>query len=148
MQAVTDAHAAAMMKRNPTGAAGGIQERIEDRPVSNCVRSVLHPFGFTERRGNRSRVEMVTPNRDWRFQIAAAHEFIDGFTHLGALAVTQPADARRQSLELHPIARKPQPAIQSFVLGKKFERQIISLANVFGFARERDPAKRPFTFAE
>src|SRR6266446_4410898 len=103
MQAVTDAHAAAVMKRNPAGAARGIQERIEDRPVSNCVRAVFHAFGFTVRGRNRSGVEMIAPNRDWRFEIAPAHEFIDGFTHLGALAITQPADARRQSLELHAI---------------------------------------------
>src|SRR5712671_3495105 len=100
-----------MMKRNPTGAARGVQERIEDGPVSNCVRSVFHVFRFSKRRSDRSSVEMIAADRDGRFQIAAPHQFVDGFAHLRALAIAKPTYARRQSLKLHPVARQPQPAI-------------------------------------
>ena len=91
---------------------------------------------------------MIASNRDRRLQVAAAHEFIDCFTHLSALAIAEPADAGWQTLELDSIARQAQPAIQSLVIGKQFQREIVRLANVFGFARQSDPTKRAFAFAE
>src|SRR6266851_4871023 len=106
MQAVTDADSPAMMKRNPTRAARRVQERIEDRPVSNCVRSVFHPFRFAKRRSHRSGIQMIAANRDRSFQIATANQFVDSFAHLCAFAIAEPADARRQSLKLDSIARQ------------------------------------------
>src|ERR1051325_2115261 len=91
---------------------------------------------------------MIAADRDRRFQIAAADGFIDRLAHLCAFAVAEPTDARRQTLKLHSIARQPQPTIQRLIVGKKFEREIVSLAYVFGFAGERDPTKRTFAFAE
>src|ERR1041385_3613330 len=91
---------------------------------------------------------MIAPDRDRRFQIAALHEVVDSFAHLGALAVTEPADARRQSLQVNAFARETQPAIQRAIVRKQLECEVVSLANVFGVARQRDPAKRPFAFAE
>src|SRR5882724_11644961 len=91
---------------------------------------------------------MIATDRDGRFQIAAPHQLVDSFAHLGAFAVTEPADSRRQTLELHPVTRQTQPAIQRLVFRKKFEREIVGFANVIRIARECDPAKRPFAFAK
>src|SRR5438445_13846469 len=122
-----------MMKRNPACATRGIQERIEDRPVSNCVRSVLHSFGLTKRRGHRSGVEMIAADRNRRFQITTPDEFIDRLAHLRTFAVPEPSNARGQSLKVNPVARQTQPAIQSLIFWKKFQGQIVSLANLFRF---------------
>src|SRR3954452_5449932 len=91
---------------------------------------------------------MIAPDRDRRFQIAALHEIVDRLAHLGAFAITEPADARRQSLKLHSIARETQPAIQRPIFGKHLQREIVSLANVLRIARQRHPAKRSFPFTE
>src|SRR5438093_5462059 len=101
-----------MMKRNPAGAARSVEQRIKNRPVGYGIRSVFHAFCFPKRRSHGSGVEMIAPNRNWRSQIAALHQFIDSFAHFGTLAVAEPADARGQALELHPITRETQPAIQ------------------------------------
>jgi hypothetical protein len=42
----TDAHAAAVVDRNPRCAARGVDERVEQRPVGNCVAAVEHAFRF------------------------------------------------------------------------------------------------------
>ena len=136
------------MKRHPACPAGGVQQRIQNGPVSYGIRSVFHAFCFAIGRSDRSGVEVISADGDRRFQIAALHEFIDGFTHLSAFAVTEPANACRQALELDAIARQTQPAIQRLVVRKKFEREIIGLPNVLGFTRECDPAKRAFAFTE
>src|SRR5215813_11403330 len=88
---------------------------------------------------------MIAADRNRSFQIAAPHEFIDRFAHLSAFAVAEPADARGQALELHAIARKAQPAIQGFVVGKKLKRKVVCLPNVFGLARKSDPAEWTLT---
>src|SRR4029078_322217 len=71
-----------------------------------------------------------------------------GLPHLGALAVTQPADARRQSLEVNAFARETQPALQRAIVGQQPEREIVSLADVFRVTRQRNPSKRSLAFAE
>src|ERR1051325_9564222 len=91
---------------------------------------------------------MIAADRDRRFQIAAADEFIDRLAHLCAFAVAEPTDARRQTLKLHSIARQPPPTIQPLIVRIKFERDTLILAYVFGFPGERDPTKRTFAFAE
>ena len=68
MQRVANPDAAAMMKRNPTRAARRVQQRIENRPVSNCIRAVFHCFGLAKWRSDRAGVEMIAADRDRRFQ--------------------------------------------------------------------------------
>src|ERR1041385_9104598 len=91
---------------------------------------------------------MIAADRDRRLQIATLHEVVDRLAHLGAFTVTEPADARRQPLKMHAVARETQPAIQRPIFGKHLQREIVSLANVLRIARQRDPAKWPLTFAE
>ena len=43
---VAHADAAAVMERYPGGAAGGVEQRIEQRPVADGIGTVAHGFGF------------------------------------------------------------------------------------------------------
>src|SRR5438067_1783030 len=91
---------------------------------------------------------MVAADRDRRPQLTPPNKFVNCFAHLCAFTITKPTNSRRQTLKLHPIAREPQPAIQSSIIREKFQCEIVGLANVFGFAGQRDPTKRSFAFAE
>src|ERR1041384_7784948 len=91
---------------------------------------------------------MVAPDRNRRFEIATLDEVVDCFAHLSPFTITEPTDARRQSLEVHTIARETQPTIQRAIVGKHLEREIVGLAYVFRVARQRNPAKRAFAFTE
>ena len=48
VQRVADADASAVMKRNPTRAARRVEQRIQDGPIGDGVRAVLHSFGLAE----------------------------------------------------------------------------------------------------
>src|SRR5215212_5865521 len=91
---------------------------------------------------------MITANRDRRLEITTFHEIVDRLAHLSPFTITEPADARGQSLKVNSIARETQPAIQCAIIGKHLQRKIVSIANVLRIAGQRHPAKRSFAFAE
>src|SRR5260221_6703947 len=99
MQGVANSNTTAVMKRDPTGAARGVQQSVQDWPVGYGIRAVFHSFRFAIRRGDRSRIEMIAADRDGRLQIAAPNQFVNCFAHLGPLTIAEPADARRQALK-------------------------------------------------
>src|ERR1043165_1170115 len=148
MQRIANAHTTTMMKRNPTRAARRVEQSIQYGPIGHRVRSVLHSFSLAKRRRHRPRVEMIAPDRDRRFEIATLHEIVDRLAHLSPFAVTEPTNSRRQSLEVHTLARQTQPAIQRAIVGKHLEREIVSLAYVVRIARQRRPAKWSLAFTE
>ena len=51
-----------------------------------------------------------------------------------AVAVAEPADPRRQSLERHALARHADPATQCRIIRKHLERRVIGHANVVGIS--------------
>src|SRR5258708_11114872 len=91
---------------------------------------------------------MIAPHHNGSFQLPLLHQIIDRQTELCALAVAQPADSRRQTLKLDPLAREINPATQNLILRKEFEYQVVGDVNVRRLTRERHPAKRPPAFAE
>src|SRR5271170_6153523 len=91
---------------------------------------------------------MIAPDDDGCGYFAVAHQFVHGYTELCALAVSEPADARGQALEMDPFLREFDPAAQAAVFGEEIEDQFVGAVNVFGIAGERDPAKRPLAYAE
>src|SRR5229473_303667 len=91
---------------------------------------------------------MIATYRNRRFQLAALNEFINGFTHLCALAIPEPADTCRQPLEANAVTCKSQPTIQCLVLGEKLKREVVGLANILSVPGERYPAERPFSLAK
>ena len=99
MNRVADADAAAVMHRHPGGAGGGVQQRVQNRPVGDGVAAVAHAFGLAVRRGDRSGVEMIAADHDRRRDRALAHQLVDAQAEARAIAVAEPEDARRQSLE-------------------------------------------------
>src|SRR2546429_2046485 len=91
---------------------------------------------------------MVASHHNGGLQLAALYHLIDGQPELGALAISQPADTRRQSLELDSFARQIDPPAQDLVLRKHLQHQVIGDSDVAGVARERNPAKGPASLAE
>ena len=91
---------------------------------------------------------MIATDDDRRFDFAAPHQFVHGDAKLGALAITEPADARRQSLEMNSLFRQLHPARQNFVFRKKLERERVGARDVLRIAAERNPAERTFSFAK
>src|ERR1019366_3113996 len=65
-----------------------------------------------------------------------------------ALAVSQPADASRQSLKLDALASQFNPAAQAAILRKKFKHKIVGNRDIRSLARKRHPPERPAPFAK
>ena len=91
---------------------------------------------------------MVAADHDRRLQFPVPHQAVDRQAELRALAVAEPADARRQSLKLDALARHRNPARQRLVVREHLEREAVGAIDVFGIARQRDPAERPAALAE
>src|SRR3954466_10797116 len=91
---------------------------------------------------------MVAADHDRGFKLAALDELVHGDAKLGPFTVAEPANPRGQALKMNSVARELHPARQSFVLREKIECQFIGARDVGGIAAGRDPAKRPFSFAE
>ena len=88
-------YAAAMVQGNPGRATGGIQQRVQQRPVGYRVGTVLHRFGFAVRAGNGTGVKVIAADHYRRRQLAAADHFVKRQAQTGALPQSDPADAGR-----------------------------------------------------
>ena len=66
VQAVADAHAAAVVEADPGRAAGGVDQRVEDGPVGDGVGAVFHAFGFAVGAGDGAAVEVVAADHNRR----------------------------------------------------------------------------------
>src|SRR5207245_10009279 len=91
---------------------------------------------------------MIASNYNWRFDFTAFHQLVHRNAELGALAVTEPANPRGQSLKLNPFTGELHPARKRLVFRKKFERELIGARDIFGVAAQCDPAKWPAPFAK
>src|ERR1700683_2492448 len=106
VQRVANAHAAAVVNRNPRRSGGRVQQSIQQRPIGDRVRAVLHALSLAKRRRHRAAIEMIAANHDRRFDLPLLHQIVYREAELRALAVSQPADTRRQSLKLDALARQ------------------------------------------
>ena len=145
---VADADAAAVVDRHPGGAGGGVEQRVQDRPVGDGVAAVAHALGLAVGRGDRAGVEVIAADDDRRRHAALADQLVEPQPEARALAVAEPADARRQSLERDPLLRQPDPSAQRRVAGEHLERGLRRCRDVLRIARQRRPAERPLAFAE
>src|ERR1700730_17732775 len=91
---------------------------------------------------------MIASNHNRRFDFAALHQFVHGNAELGAFAVSEPANARRQSLKLNSFTGELHPASERLIFRKEFEREFVGAGNVVGIAAQRHPAKRTASFAK
>src|SRR5204863_274532 len=95
METKTDAHAAAVMDAYPASAASSVDQGIQDGPVGDGVRAVLHPFRFAVGGSHRAGVEMIAANDDGGLQLSRPHHLVELQAKPGSFAVAQPADPRR-----------------------------------------------------
>src|SRR5437764_12447761 len=91
---------------------------------------------------------MVAANHHRSFDLPLPHQIIDGQAKLGTLTITQPADARWESLKFYALAGEIDPAFKNAVLGKEFQHQIVCNGDVSGITGERCPAEGAASFAE
>ena len=61
---------------------------------------------------------MVATNHDWPLQLALANHFVEAQAKSVTLAVTQPTNARWQTLESNTFLRQFDPLMQTIVIGE------------------------------
>src|SRR5580765_1013537 len=91
---------------------------------------------------------MIAANHNRCFEFAFLDQIVHRQPELRTLTITQPADTRRQSLELDALARQFDPAAQNAIPRKHLQYQIVSDGNISGIAGERYPSERAAAFAE
>ena len=145
---IAHADAAAVVERHPGRAASRVEQGVEQRPVADGIAAVLHAFGLAVGRGDAAAVEMVAADDDRRRYFAAPHHLVEGEAETVALAETDPADARRQSLEGDALARHVEPAMEVRVVWDQLLHALVGAVNVLGIAAQRSPAERADPAAE
>jgi hypothetical protein len=109
VQRVANAHAAAVVDRNPTAPLAVLSSAFSSgQSATASLPSFMLRFRDKARPPSRSRDDRGRSR--WGFDLSLLHQVVHGQPELRALAVAQPADARRQSLELDALARQVDPA--------------------------------------
>src|SRR5215470_15484231 len=91
---------------------------------------------------------MVAADDDRRLELAPRHHLVEGEPDLGAVAEAEPADPRRQALELDALPRHVEPGMEMAVAGEQLLHLGIGAVDVLGIARERAPAEGADAAAE
>ena len=144
-----DADPAAVVEAHPARARGGVDQRVEQGPVGDRVGAVLHGLGLAVGRRDAAAIEVVATDDDRRLDPAGPNELVEREPDPRAVAVSEPADARRQPLEAHARARERRSsARRSGVVGHGGEHGLVGRRDVGRVAAERDPAERPLAGAE
>ena len=91
---------------------------------------------------------MIASDHDRRREPPLPHHPVEAQAEARALAVSEPADARRQSLEPDVLPRQWNPAMEPRVVGELFQRRGVGGVDVLRLARERGPAERALADAE
>ena len=91
---------------------------------------------------------MIAADHDRGFQLALCDHFIEGQAQLVAFAQADPADARRQALELDALPRHVEPAVQVRIVRDEFLHLGVGLVDVFRIAGQGGPAEGTDAAAE
>src|SRR3984957_12002034 len=91
---------------------------------------------------------MVAADHDGRGKLAALDHLVEGQSQAMTLSQTDPADARRQSLEMNLRTRHIEPVMQMRVVRDQLFDFCVGLVDVLGVPGERNPAERPDSAAE
>src|SRR4051794_41112850 len=91
---------------------------------------------------------MIASDDDRRGHLPLRDEPVEEQAGAMALAVPEPADARREALELDTLLRHADPAMERGVIREELEDRLVRHAKIVRIARQRDPAERPLPFAE
>src|SRR5581483_2514369 len=98
--------------------------------------------------GDRAGVEMVTPNHDRPTELPSGHQLVEAKAREVALAVAEPADAGREPLKLHLLARQADPARDVLLIAEQLQNRLVRAADVGGIAGQGHPPKRALALAE
>src|SRR5690242_12687218 len=139
MLRIAHADAAAVVERDPGSPAGGVEERVEQRPVAHHVAAILHAFGLAVRRSDRAAVEVVASDDDRGAHFTLPHHLVEGEAQPVTLAKADPADARRQSLKGNALARHVEPAMEVRIVGKQLLYPLVRAIDVLRVAAQRGP---------
>ena len=148
MQAVADPDPAAVVDAHPGCACGGVNQRVENGPVGDRIRSIAHPLCLAVRAGDRSGIEVVTPDDDGCCQLPRTHHLVDAEPGASALPVAEPADAGRQALERDLLLGQAKPSVQADVGWEELHQGGIGLEDVSWLAGQGRPPEWPFPLAE
>ena len=129
-------------------AARRVEKRVEERPVGDRVGSVGHGLGLAVRARDRAGVEVVAADHDRSRQLARGDHLVELQSREVALLVAEPADARREALEVDRVAGLVEPAHQPRIVGEQRLDGLVGLADVLGVSRECDPAERSAPLGE
>jgi len=91
---------------------------------------------------------MIAPNHNGRLQFTIADHFIKGEAQLVSLSETDPADTRRQTLEVNALTGRIQPLVEMWVIRNQLLHLGVSLVDILRVTRERCPTERPDTATE
>src|SRR5436309_627437 len=91
---------------------------------------------------------MVAADYDRRLHLAARHHLVESQAQPMAIAETDPANTRRQALELDARLRHVEPVVQMLVVRHQLPDAFVGAVNVLRIAGERSPAERADATAE
>src|SRR4029077_3603956 len=91
---------------------------------------------------------MIAPDHNWSFDLAAFNELVHSYAKFSAFAVTEPANARGQTLKMDPLFRELHPAHKRLVFGKQFEGELVGARDVVRLSAQCHPTKRAAPFAK
>src|SRR5260370_16702278 len=91
---------------------------------------------------------MIAAHHHGGLDFAFRHQVVERQAKLVALAVAQPANSRRQTLELDALLRQLDPASQMLLLREHLQHQSICPRNIGSLSGKRRPAERSFAFAK
>src|SRR5205807_1008031 len=109
---------AALMYANPSRTCSRVQQRVQDRPISDSITTIKHTFGLSPRGGNASTVEMVSSNPDRARKLPVRNHLVYQSTEFRSLSESEPAHSSWQSLEFHFFLSFPNPPREALVLRK------------------------------
>src|ERR1051326_158738 len=91
---------------------------------------------------------MITANDNRCRDFTGLYQMVDTLSKLSALAVTEPADSCRQTLETNFVTRKTNPAVEDLVLREQLEYHPVGDFDITRISGERDPPEWTSAFGE
>ena len=91
---------------------------------------------------------MIPAYDDRCTQFATGYHLVKGPADPIPISQSEPADTAGHALERNPVARHIQPLVQLWIIGNQFLDFFIGAEDILRIARQRCPAKRPYTPTE
>ena len=122
---------------------GGVEQRVQKRPVGDGVGAVAHAprSPGTARRPIRSRGGRGR-SRSAPAASPLATMSLKRSPGRSPLAVAEPADPRRQPLEVHRLAGHPDPPGERLVVRELLQHGLVGRGDVLRVTRQRGPPER------